>query len=129
MSAGDADVTINVRGTVYGAERARCVCVCVCVCVYGGSTRAGALGVIGSCVHAGPVINDPWNDAYSNISGAGSVPLALQWVSIMPGVADTTMDAFTGINFAQNFSDFRAALQSCVGAWAMPCARARFSDE
>ncbi len=65
-----------------------------------------------SRTHAGPVINDPWNDAFSSVSG--TVPLALQWVSIMPGVPDTTMDAFTQINFAHNYSEFRAALRAYV---------------
>ncbi|CAM4434866.1 penicillin acylase family protein [Deinococcus marmoris] len=53
----------------------------------------------------GPVVSD---------AGAADVGprVALKWTALQPG--DTTMDAFMGLNYAQNWNDFRAALSSYV---------------
>ncbi|EYB67392.1 penicillin amidase [Deinococcus phoenicis] len=53
----------------------------------------------------GPIISDV---------GAGDVGprVALKWTALQPG--DTTLDAFLGLNYAQNWQDFRAALEKYV---------------
>ncbi|GHF94131.1 penicillin acylase [Deinococcus piscis] len=53
----------------------------------------------------GPVIS-------SVISGPQGSKLALSWPTLMSG--DTTMDAFLGANYAQNWDEFRTAMQSYV---------------
>ncbi|GGM20377.1 penicillin acylase family protein [Deinococcus aerophilus] len=53
----------------------------------------------------GPIVSD---------AGAAAVGprVALQWTALQPG--DTTMDAFLGLNYAQNWTDFTRALQRYV---------------
>lgn len=53
----------------------------------------------------GPIISDV---------GAGALGprVALKWTALQPG--DTTLDAFLGLNYAQNWEDFRAALRPYV---------------
>ncbi|GGR70413.1 penicillin amidase [Deinococcus seoulensis] len=53
----------------------------------------------------GPIISD---------AGAGAVGprVALKWTALQGG--DTTMDAFLGLNYAQNWADFTGALRSYV---------------
>ncbi|CAM3855988.1 penicillin acylase family protein [Deinococcus frigens] len=53
----------------------------------------------------GPVVSD---------AGAADVGprVALRWTALQPG--DTTMDAFMGLNYAQNWDDFKTALTSYV---------------
>ncbi|MDL2345291.1 penicillin acylase family protein [Deinococcus sp. MIMF12] len=53
----------------------------------------------------GPIISDV---------GAGALGprVALKWTALQPG--DTTLDAFLGLNYAQNWPDFRAALRPYV---------------
>ncbi|WP_188969746.1 penicillin acylase family protein [Deinococcus aerolatus] len=53
----------------------------------------------------GPVVSD---------AGASDVGprVALRWTALQPG--DTTMDAFLGLNYAQNWDDFKAALTRYV---------------
>jgi penicillin amidase len=54
----------------------------------------------------GPIISD---------AGAADVGprVALKWTALQPG--DTTMDAFLGLNYAQNWAQFTASLKSYVG--------------
>jgi penicillin amidase len=51
----------------------------------------------------GPLISD--------VTTTGA-PLALRWVALTPG--DTTMDAFMGLNYAADWQEFVAALESYV---------------
>ncbi|WP_027459916.1 penicillin acylase family protein [Deinococcus murrayi] len=53
----------------------------------------------------GPIISDV---------GAGALGprVALKWTALQPG--DTTLDAFVGLNYAQNWQDFREALRAYV---------------
>jgi penicillin amidase len=53
----------------------------------------------------GPIISDV---------GAGELGprVALKWTALQPG--DTTLDAFLGLNYAQNWAEFRAALEQYV---------------
>jgi penicillin amidase len=51
----------------------------------------------------GPLISD--------VSDMGA-PLALQWTALQPG--DTTLDAFLGINYAQDWADFTAAMEKFI---------------
>ncbi|MGF1514951.1 MAG: penicillin acylase family protein [Elainellaceae cyanobacterium] len=57
----------------------------------------------------GPVISDALGT--SSIGGDG-VPLALRWTSLAP--EDPTLTAFLGINQAQNWDEFRTALQDYI---------------
>lgn len=56
----------------------------------------------------GPIINDVVT-IFGNISDQ---PLALKWTALMPG--DTTVKSFLGIDYAQNWQQFTAALQYFV---------------
>ena len=51
----------------------------------------------------GPLISD--------VNDTGS-PLALQWTALQPG--DTTIDAFIGLNYASNWTDFAEAMAKFV---------------
>ncbi len=55
----------------------------------------------------GPIIS-----GVSSGAGALSPRVALRWTALLPG--DTTMDAFLGLNYARNWSDFTRALSSYV---------------
>jgi len=45
-------------------------------------------------------------------AGEAGPRVALKWTALAPG--DTTLDAFLGLNYAQNWQDFRTALRSYV---------------
>lgn len=45
-------------------------------------------------------------------AGEAGPRVALKWTALAPG--DTTLDAFLGLNYAQNWEDFRTALRSYV---------------
>ncbi len=51
----------------------------------------------------GPLISD--------VTDTGT-PLALKWTALQPG--DTTMDAFLGLNYAQNWADFTGSLEKFI---------------
>lgn len=59
----------------------------------------------------GPVISDNGGGGL-NFADAGP-RVALKWTALQPG--DTTMDAFLGLNYAQNWPDFTRALSRYVG--------------
>jgi penicillin amidase len=58
----------------------------------------------------GPVISDI--GATGKVAGEGQA-VSLKWTSLEPG--DTTLDAFMGFNYAQNWSDFKDAMRVYIG--------------
>jgi penicillin amidase len=72
--------------------------------------------------HFGPIINDNARDAEGNLTGFNNEnPVALRWTSLEPG---SLLDASLGLNRAQNWDDFRAALTM----WDSPSQNVIYAD-
>jgi penicillin amidase len=72
--------------------------------------------------HLGPIINDNQLDADGNITGFNNEdPLAMRWTALIPG---TVFQAIDGLNQAQNWDEFRAAL----AFWDVPSQNVIYAD-
>ncbi len=60
----------------------------------------------------GPVISDLGSVKKANPTLGAEQALALRWVTLEPG--DTSLDAFLGINYARNWTEFTKALERFV---------------